>query len=110
MDSDRRADIYRLHADFCKALSDATRLLIISELADGEVSVNALVERLGLHQSNASKHLSLLREHGLVNTRREGTTVFYSLADRRVYEAIKLLQEAQAAQIEKKRALTAGIG
>jgi len=110
MDSDRRADIYRLHADFCKALSDATRLLIISELADGEVSVNALVERLGLHQSNASKHLSLLREHGLVNTRREGTTVFYSLADRRVYEAIKLLQEAQAAQIEKKLSLTAGIG
>jgi len=110
MDSDRRADIYRLHADYCKALSDATRLLIISELADGEVSVNALVERLGLHQSNASKHLSLLREHGLVNTRREGTTVFYSLADRRVYEAIKLLQEAQAAQIEKKLSLTAGIG
>jgi DNA-binding transcriptional ArsR family regulator len=69
--------------------------------------VNELTKRLGLQQSNVSKHLSLMREHGLVNARREGSTVFYALSDIRVYEAIKLLKEVQAAQIEKRRAMTA---
>jgi DNA-binding transcriptional ArsR family regulator len=109
MDASERADIFRLHADFCKTLSDANRLLIITELSKGEASVSELTNRLGLHQSNASKHLSLMREHGLVNARRDGTTIIYSLADSRIYTAIKLLQDAQAAQIEKRRSLTVGL-
>lgn len=105
METVDRTAIYRLHAEFCKTLSDANRLLIITELATGELSVNELVRKLGLQQSNVSKHLSLMREHGLVNCRREGSTVFYSLADSRIYEAIKLLIEAQADQIKKKSVL-----
>ena len=52
MDNAEKAAIYRLHADFCKTLSDANRLLIINELAKGEVSVNELTRRLELKQSN----------------------------------------------------------
>ena len=106
MDTGERAAIYRLHAEFCKTLADANRLLIISELSAGEISVNDLARRLGLQQSNASKHLSLMREHGLVNSRREGSTIYYSLSDPRISEAIRLLKEAQADQIEKRRRLT----
>jgi DNA-binding transcriptional ArsR family regulator len=106
LDDLERLAIYRLHADFCKTLSDANRLLIITELARGEASVNELVRRLGLQQSNLSKHLGLLREQALVETRREGTAVYYRLADQRVYAAIKLLIEAQADLIDKRRALT----
>ena len=106
MDANERAAIYRLHAEFCKTLSDANRLLIITELAQGEKSVNELARRLGLQQSNVSKHLSLMRENGLAECRREGSTVYYSLSDYRIYEAIQLLREAQAAQIEKRRRLT----
>jgi len=109
MDSNERAAIFRLHADFCKTLSDANRLLIITELAKGELSVSELTSKLGLQQSNASKHLSLMREHGLVNSRREGSTIYYSLSDQRIFEAIKLLREVQAEQIEKRRLLTSGI-
>jgi ArsR family transcriptional regulator, virulence genes transcriptional regulator len=105
LEENERLAIYRLHADFCKTLSDANRLLIISELAKGEASVTELTGKLGLQQSNASKHLSLMREHGLVNTRREGSTIYYSLSDPRVYQAIKLLIEAQADLIEKRRSL-----
>ena len=50
-----------------------------------------------------------MREHGLVNARREGSTIFYSLSDQRIFEAIKLLQEVQAVQIEKRRLLATGI-
>lgn len=106
MDANERAAIFRLHAEFCKTLSDANRLLIITELAQGEASVNELTRRLVLQQPNVSKHLSLMKEHGLVDSRREGSTIFYRLSDPRVYEAIKLLQEVQAAQIAKKNWLT----
>lgn len=106
MDTEERAAIYQLHAQFCKTLADASRLLIISELAKGELSVGELVRRLGLRQSNVSKHLSMMKEHGLVNYRREGSNVYYSLSDSRISQAIQLLKEAQAAQIEKRRLLT----
>jgi DNA-binding transcriptional ArsR family regulator len=109
LDSNERAAIFRLHAEFCKTLSDANRLLIITELAKGESSVNDLIHKLGLQQSNASKHLSMLREHGLVNARREGSTIFYSLSDARIYSAIKMLQDVQADQIEKRRLLSVGM-
>jgi len=106
MDNEERAAIYQLHAEFCKTLADASRLLIISELAKGELSVGEMVRRLGLRQSNVSKHLSLMKEHGLVNCRRDGSNVYYSLSDPRISQAIQLLKEAQAAQIEKRRLLT----
>ena len=108
MDELDRAAIYRLHAQFCKTLSDANRLLIIAELAKGEVSVNEIAQRLQLRQANVSKHLGLMRERGLVVTRREGATIYYSLSDPRIIEAIKLLKEVQADQIEKQYSLAQG--
>jgi len=105
MDELERLAIYRLHADFCKTLSDANRLLIITELAKGEASVNELVRRLGLQQSNLSKHLGLMREQSLVEFRKEGTTIYYRLSDLRVYQAIRLLIDAQADLIERRGAL-----
>lgn len=106
MDENERAAIYRLYADFCKTLSDANRLLIITELAKGEVSVNELARKLGLLQSNVSKHLGLMREHGLVEYRREGSTIYYTLSDQRIYDAIKLLIDAQSALINRRHSLT----
>jgi ArsR family transcriptional regulator len=103
-----KAAIYRLHAQFCKTLSDANRLLIIAELAKGEVSVNELAQRLQLRQANVSKHLGLMRERGLVVARREGATIYYALSDPRIIEAIKLLKEVQADQIEKQYSLAQG--
>jgi len=103
-----RAAIYRLHAQFCKTLSDANRLLIIAELARGEVSVNEIAQRLQLRQANVSKHLGLMRERCLVVARREGETIYYSLSDPRIIEAIKLLKEVQADQIEKQYSLAQG--
>jgi|WetSurMetagenome_2_1015567.scaffolds.fasta_scaffold140392_2 DNA-binding transcriptional ArsR family regulator len=108
MKENERNELYRLHADFCKTLSDASRLLIINELEEEELSVNELANRLGLHQSNTSKHLAMMKDHGLVNSRREGSTVYYSLSDPRIFEAIKLLKTVQADQMEKRRILSVG--
>jgi ArsR family transcriptional regulator, virulence genes transcriptional regulator len=105
MDVNERVEIYRLHAEFCKALSDANRLLIITELSRGELPVNELTRRLGLRQSNVSKHLAFMRESGLVNTRREGASIYYSLSDPRIFEAISLLRSVQSEVLEKRRKL-----
>ncbi len=108
MENPEKAAIYRLHAEFCKTLADSSRLLIINELAKGEVSVNDLAKRLDLRQSNVSKHLAIMRERGLVLTRREGSTIYYSLSDKRISDAIRLLREVQSDQIERQRQLAQG--
>ncbi len=100
-----RAAIYRLHAAFCKNLADASRLLIIDVLGKGELPVGEIARRLRRPQSNVSKHLALMREHGLVAARRDGASIYYSLSDSRISDAIRLLKDIHIEQIEKQRAL-----
>jgi DNA-binding transcriptional ArsR family regulator len=75
-----------------RALSDPKRLCVLESLAIGELSVGDLSARVGCHVPNMSQHLAVLRSAGLVSTRREGSTVFYRLADPRVLEAYRLIQ------------------
>ena len=69
-------------ARLLKLLANERRLLVLCKLAShGEVSVGALAEAAGLSQSALSQHLALMREDGLVGYRREGQTLYYSIAD-----------------------------
>lgn len=72
------------------AISDETRLKILMILSHSEFTVNELKEILGIHQSNASRHLSKLSNCGLLKDRREGTKAFYGLSDD-LYMSGKLL-------------------
>jgi DNA-binding transcriptional ArsR family regulator len=65
-----------------RLLSDPSRLRLINELhAHGELSVGELVQRSGLSYASVSKHLALLRTHGSLQRRRDGTRIFYSISD-----------------------------
>ena len=69
-------------ADRFRLLSDPTRLRLVNELhATGELTVGELVERLEISYASASKQLALLRAHGTVARRREGTKIFYRIVD-----------------------------
>ena len=68
-------------AAMLKMLSHEARLVVLCDLVNGECSAGALVETSGLSQSALSQHLAKLREEGLVETRRDGQTIFYRLAD-----------------------------
>ena len=68
-------------AELLRALANEQRLLILCNLAASELSVGELNRRVQLSQSALSQHLAVLREAGLVNTRKSGQAVFYSLAD-----------------------------
>jgi DNA-binding transcriptional ArsR family regulator len=76
-----------------RALSDPKRLCVLESLASGELSVGDLSSLVGCQVPNMSQHLAVLRSAGLVATRREGSTVFYRLADPRVLEAYRLIQD-----------------
>ena len=66
-------------AKMLKALAHESRLMIVDRLSRGECSVGALRDLVGGDLSTVSKHLALLRAHGIVEARREGTTVYYRL-------------------------------
>ncbi len=75
-----------------RALADPKRLCVLESLAIGELSVGELSVRVGCQVPNMSQHLAVLRSAGLVSSRREGSTVYYRLADPRVLEAYRLIQ------------------
>lgn len=76
-----------------RALSNEKRLMILCQLGEGELSVGQLLPLVGLSQSALSQHLAKLRDEALVSTRRDGTTVFYRIADPDVLKVIAVLAE-----------------
>ena len=71
--------VFKQQARVLKALANESRLIIIDRLNRGESSVGELTELIGSDVSTVSKHLALLRANGIVDDRRQGTTVFYRL-------------------------------
>jgi ArsR family transcriptional regulator len=80
-------------AHLLRLLGNERRLMILCQLADEELSVGAIQSRVGLSQSALSQHLALLRDDGIVATRREGQTIFYRIADPAAMRIIATLAE-----------------
>jgi len=72
-------NIFRSQARVLKALANESRLRIVDRLAKGECSVGELTALIGLDRTTVSKHLAVLRAHGIVLDRREGNVVYYTL-------------------------------
>jgi ArsR family transcriptional regulator len=75
----KRDDIFRRQARVLKALANESRLKIVDRLSRGECSVGELTDLVGSDRSTISKHLAVLRAHGIVLDRREGNVVYYTL-------------------------------
>ena len=80
-------------SELLKALSNRHRLLIICQLIDSERSVGELAAFLNLRDSTVSQHLALLRKDGLVSARRDGQTIYYSIASDPAREVLKTLYQ-----------------
>ena len=85
-------EITQLEANFCAALSDPSRLLILYALNEGPRNVTELANELGLNQPTTSRHLKILRERGLVTTVRTGTVITYHLSDARLIQALDIMR------------------
>lgn len=80
-------------AALLRLLGNEKRLMVLCQLADEELSVGELQRRVSLSQSALSQHLALLREEGVVSTRRESQTIYYSIADHSALRIIETLAE-----------------
>jgi DNA-binding transcriptional ArsR family regulator len=79
-------------AEFFQALAHPTRIAIVEQLRDGELSAGALIDRLGIEQANASQHLAILRAKNILINRKIGNQVFYSVRDPLIIEVLDVMR------------------
>ncbi len=84
---------FEIHAEACKTFGHPKRLMVITTLRDGEYTVSELSEETGIDTSNLSQHLHILRDKGLVTTRREGTKIYYSLSHPNIGKVLDLMSD-----------------
>jgi len=76
-----------------KAMSHPLRLKILCTLGDQEISVQDIVEHVGTSQSNISQHLAILRDKGILDSRKDANRVYYRVDDTRTLKLIALMRE-----------------
>ncbi len=92
--------LYKLHASICHTLANPKRLEIIDQLRAGEISVTELAGTLEISQANLSQHLAIMRQKGIVTTRREGLNVFYRLSNPKITQACDLMRQVLLEHLE----------
>lgn len=87
------SELFDLHANLLKALANPRRLEIIQLLRDQELPVSDIHTMLDLPQANISQHLMILRDTGVLRTRREGKQIYYQVVDPRIVTASDLIRD-----------------
>jgi DNA-binding transcriptional ArsR family regulator len=78
-------------SELLKSLANRHRLMLVCQLIDSERAVGELAQALGIRDSTASQHLALLRKDGIVGTRREGQTIYYSIGNAAARSVVEVL-------------------
>lgn len=102
---EKERQLFTLQAQVCQVLADPSRLEVLHLLGERERTVGELVTATGLRQANVSQHLALLRQRGIVTTRRVGTTIYYALAYPEILEACAITRRILLRQLEATSAL-----
>jgi DNA-binding transcriptional ArsR family regulator len=87
-------DLAERQAGWCKAVGNSRRLIILWILSKEELPVHEIAQQAGSSLQNVSQHLSLLKKHGIVTSRREGQTIFYQIADKECLKTCPALLRA----------------
>lgn len=98
--------LWEMQADICQTLANPKRLQIINLLRGQELSVGAMVSALKVAKANLSQHLSVMRQKGILTTRREGTVIYYRLATPRITEACKIMRQVLMEVLAAKEAFS----
>ena len=109
MDNNLRTEIDRLHAQVCNGLADPNRILILYTLSDNSFNVSDLAKAIELPQSTVSRHLKILGDRGMVTAQRDGQSVFYTLTDDRIIQALDLLRAMLASALQNQAELARSV-
>ena len=95
-------NLIQMEFDFLRAISQPTRLKILYFLKGGERCACEIIPKMKEDQSNISRHLTHMRDAGILESRREGVSVYYKIKDRRVFTVLSLVDEMVKAEIKRK--------
>jgi DNA-binding transcriptional ArsR family regulator len=98
---ENQKELYRLHADFCKFMGNPKRIEILFLLGENEMCVDQIASAMEVRVPNISQQLAVMREKGVVNFRREGTKMYYSIANPKTLQACIIMREAMVEQMAK---------
>ncbi|MHC4105113.1 MAG: ArsR/SmtB family transcription factor [Planctomycetota bacterium] len=86
-------DFYELHANICGIFSSPRRLEILDTLRDKELTVSEILDSMSISKTNLSQHLSLMKDRGILNSRRDGQHIYYSVSSKKVIQAYDLISD-----------------
>ena len=109
MNKDLETEVLKLHSEICAGLADPSRIMILYELSSGPRNVTELSSTLRMPQPMVSRHLKILRERGMAIAERQGTVVQYTLADKRLIQALDLLRAVLRDGLARRAALAEAI-
>jgi len=109
MTDDLSRSLYEMHAEICKVLTSAKRIEILNLLRDGERSVGDIAALAEITQTNVSQHLSFLRQKGMVISRRDGTNIFYSVANPKIFKAMDTMKEVLLERLQLEQDFVASL-
>lgn len=97
--------IHKIKADFFRTLGHPARVRVLELLRDGELTVGQLQAELEIDSSGASQHLGAMRRQGLLESRRDGTSVYYRVRDPRVFQLLETARQLIGSYLEETQAL-----
>jgi len=97
--------LFEMQSEVCKTLASPKRLEILNALKDGEKTVSELVAILGAPKANVSQHLAVMRHAGILRSRRDGVTIYYSVANQKVIKACILMREVLTEHMKERNKL-----
>lgn len=101
---------YKIKADFLNALANPLRLQVIEFLKSGEKNVSAIIKALGIPQSSLSRHLTILREAGILKSRQQGTIIYYDIEDHDIFHVLRPIAEMLRKKLKKTEAVLHSLG
>ena len=101
MDDHEARVLFERHAEMCKVFSNASRLMILHILREREMTVAAIAEKLGVALGTVSPHLLMMKQRGVLLSRKQGNQVFYRLANPKMLLAFDLIREILHEQMQQ---------
>lgn len=100
-----KKELFKLQAEICKTMANPKRLQIIYALKGAEKSAGDIAEEIGVPKANASQQLAVLKACGVLNSRREGVNIYYSISNPKIVKACALMREVLMEQLEERQSL-----
>jgi ArsR family transcriptional regulator len=103
-------NIYEYHANVCKVLANPKRLEILNFLRNNELTVTELVKSMKIPKANISQHLTIMKDTGILDSRRAGKNVFYKISNKKVIKAFDLMREVLIENHAKRNEIFTKVG